>query len=173
MNKKRVLFMFNNKSFWLLWIYVRGQSFSKSFLFPLKSPKMARNDSVQVGRLLQPDFYNTEKPSGKYHQNWEADFSFSSPGSSDSDSPLKRGTYKPHQTEWDSCPDTTSCCLLDDLKRIPQIKRILGPLEFSSSHAVLIDVRTRSCQTCLCFWILVSSGRLCGIKDVSCPSSGV
>ncbi|TNM92080.1 hypothetical protein fugu_019092 [Takifugu bimaculatus] len=102
---------------------------------------MARNDSVQVGRLLQPDFFNTEKPD-KYHQKWEADYFFSSPGTSNSEAPLKRETYKLQQTKCDSCPDLTLCCFLEDLKTITKIKRILGPLEFSSRHAVLIDVFT-------------------------------
>lgn len=134
---------------------------------------MARNDSVQVRRLLQPDFHGIEKPSDKYHQTWKDNYFSSSPGTSDSESPQKTETNKPQQMNWDSSPDLTSCCPLNDLKRISHIKRILGPLEFDSRHAVLVDVRTRSCQTCLCSHILVSSGRLCVIKDISCPSSGV
>lgn len=129
---------------------------------------MARNDSIQVRQLLQPDHYNAKKPYDKCHQAWKDDYSSSSPGTSDSESPQKTKTYKPQQTKWHSSPDLTSCCLLTDLQKISQLKRILEPLEFSSKHAVLIDVRTHSCQTCLCCLRLPGT-----IKDISCPSSGV
>ncbi|KAM8744088.1 poly(ADP-ribose) glycohydrolase [Acanthopagrus schlegelii] len=32
------------------------------------------------------------------------------------------------------------CCKLDDLKRLPQCNRQLGPLDFSATHTVLVDV---------------------------------
>lgn len=111
---------------------------------------MARNNSVQVGQLLQPDFYNKERLLDKYQQNWKTDCFLSSPGTSDSESPIKRNTYRPQQAQWDS-GEHTSCCRLEDMTKIPQIKRILGPLEFSSRHSILIDVRQRSYRACLCF----------------------
>lgn len=124
---------------------------------------MARNDSVQVGRLLQPDLFNIEKPD-KYHQKWEADCFCSSPGTSNSEAPLKRETYTLQQTKCDSCPDLTLCCLLEDLKTITDIKRILGPLEFSSRHAVLIDVSRRSIRRVCVFKFLFLPGACAALK---------
>ncbi|XP_034752003.1 poly(ADP-ribose) glycohydrolase [Etheostoma cragini] len=34
----------------------------------------------------------------------------------------------------------SSCCLLEDLKRLPQCDKKLGPLKFSRTHTVLVDV---------------------------------
>lgn len=131
---------------------------------------MARNDSIQMQQLLQPDLLNKGDPLGKCHQAWKAEDAFSCPGPSNREAPLKRANDTPQKSRGDSCPGLTSVCLLEELAKIDQCNKDLGPLEWSPKDRVLIDVR--SYQMCLCFEIFVSSGRLCGSKDASCPSSG-
>ncbi|XP_032367035.1 poly(ADP-ribose) glycohydrolase [Etheostoma spectabile] len=65
----------------------------------------------------------------------------------------------------------SSCCLLEDLKRLPQCDKQLGPLKFSQSHTVLIDVAAFNDE----IGLLPQSGRDMWhshfVKSPSSPSS--
>nr|XP_046231778.1 poly(ADP-ribose) glycohydrolase [Scatophagus argus] len=98
-------------------------------------------DSSQMKQLLQPDD-NTESSATETHERErDHDTRGGSSSSSSCADAVSRG-----QTERDESPrtqrgdGTSSCCPLEDLKRLPECTNRLGPLTFSRTHTVLIDV---------------------------------
>lgn len=91
---------------------------------------MARNDSSHVARALQPDLHDPEFI-GKGH-----------PGQKPPE-PC-RSAAAPQTRRPQGAEDRTPCCVLGDLRKIPQCVQHLGPLGHSGT--VLVDVRRRRCQ---------------------------
>lgn len=96
------------------------------FLFPHRGPEMARNDSSQVAMLLDHGYQEKSPTKLKAHTRPRDDHT--------------PRTQPDKQTKEDSHPAVTSCCPLGDLKKISW-STSQKPLEFTSTHTVLIDVR--------------------------------
>ncbi|XP_044030996.1 poly(ADP-ribose) glycohydrolase isoform X2 [Siniperca chuatsi] len=114
-----------------------------------------RNDSSQMKDLIQFDDHSENCHQEKHEHETEHNSKDSSSqagctsSSSCSSGPSSAGAAGRTQAEWEEREEpvetqredgTSSCCHLDDLKRLPQCQKKLGPLQFSSDHTILIDV---------------------------------
>lgn len=114
---------------------------------------MARHhsDSSQVKDLLQPDNHSERCREEKHehqgeHCRKDSSSQAASSSSSSSSVPSSTGAASRKQTERDrpfqtQREESTSPCLLEDLRQLPRCSNKLGPLYFSRTHTVLIDVR--------------------------------
>lgn len=123
----------------------------------LKPPEMAehRNNSSQMQELLQPDNHSEEchkETHGHVREHYRKDGSSqatSASFSSSTSAPSSTGPVSRRQTERDKPllveplreDGALSCCPLEDLKRLPLCTNKLGPLNFSRTHTVLVNVR--------------------------------
>ncbi|XP_068190654.1 poly(ADP-ribose) glycohydrolase isoform X2 [Antennarius striatus] len=97
-----------------------------------------RNNSSRMKDLLQPDF---QSPTCHQEKAKQAGCSFSTSTSAPpSVAVVSRAPAEREVSSWAQEGDGASCCLLDDLKRLPQCSKQLGPLNFSRTHTVLIDL---------------------------------
>ncbi|KAM7368544.1 hypothetical protein PAMP_012878 [Pampus punctatissimus] len=108
-----------------------------------------RNDSSQMkASLQQNDPCESCNKENKEHNSKYSTSKASCPSSSSSSSSCRlsgNGDVRGQHVEADELPTQReagplSCCLLVDLKRLPQCHSELGQLTFSSTHTVLIDV---------------------------------
>lgn len=121
----------------------------------LKPPDMAgyRNDSSQMKEVLQPDSdrpehcHKEKEMHAREDDRTDSSGQASSPSTSSSSAPPSTKAASHRQTEADKTQCTqmkdsvSSCCLLVDLKRLPQCTNVLGPLKFGKAYTVLINVR--------------------------------
>lgn len=101
---------------------------------------MAWNDSSQVARVIHPELYDQEF-SSKGHSSQKS--THACPPPEPCKSAAAPGTQKPQCAQ-----NAAPCCALGDLRRIPQCNQHLGPLEFSGTHKVLVNVRSLWRQIC-------------------------
>ncbi|XP_051269085.1 poly(ADP-ribose) glycohydrolase [Dicentrarchus labrax] len=119
------------------------------------------NVSTQEGDLIQfgdkPEKCQEDKREHDREQNCKesahqaacSSSLFSSSSSSSSSAPPSSGAAGRRQSEGAEPVKedrTSSCCRLEDLKRLPQFANKLGPLSFSPTHTVLIDVHFFNCE---------------------------
>lgn len=153
----------------LLFLRILSYIYIQYDLF-LKPPEMARrhhNDSSQMNACLHQDDRSDERDTGRDNKKLEGkhenekgndakpknDANHRSEGSSQAScsstclvpcpaGPSGSAAARPPQSEGNDLmrETTSSCCLLQDLKRLPECDIKLGDLQYSSTHTVLIDV---------------------------------
>ncbi|XP_008280038.1 poly(ADP-ribose) glycohydrolase [Stegastes partitus] len=101
--------------------------------FPLKMAK--QQDSSQMKAILSYDDKEKEEK-----VKLEKELSSKENSSQTSSSSSSSGPVRIQREEV-----TSSCCQLDDLKRLPHFHGNLGKLRFSTTHTVLIDVSVFNC----------------------------
>lgn len=123
---------------WPPWICGFGVKTDSCFCFRWK---VQRYDSSQVAMLIHPNCHDKGEFISKSHTSQK--FTLCPPPES-CKSVAAPQTDKPQWAE-----DVTSRCVLGDLRRIPHCVDHLGPLEFSGTHTVFINVRSHSCKICV------------------------
>ncbi|KAM4532027.1 poly(ADP-ribose) glycohydrolase [Fundulus diaphanus] len=108
--------------------------------------KNNRNDSSQVKDLIHfdnPENKKKEKPREENQENGKGSSSEpAASGSSCAEDACKASKSEPVRTR--NGDVGSSCCRLDELKKLPQCDIRMGKLSFTKSHIVLIDVNAFS-----------------------------